>query len=81
MENGNKSSEVIGIGEWLIVMLLSVIPVVNIIMWLVWAFGGGTHPSKANWAKAQFIWIIVVGLMAILFWGSIATLAAVIANI
>jgi hypothetical protein len=47
------------------------IPLVNIIMLFVWAFGGGAPPSKANWAKASLIWlaifIVVYGLIALIF--------------
>ena len=45
----------ISTGEWIVSLILSYIPLIGLIMLLVWAFGGGTSPTKANWAKAQLI--------------------------
>lgn len=41
--------------DWLIVLLLTAIPVVNIIMLLVWAFGG--DDPKKNYARAALIYV------------------------
>jgi hypothetical protein len=49
----------ITLGEWMLTLLLCVIPLVNIVMLLVWAFSGNTNPSKANWAKASLIWFVI----------------------
>jgi hypothetical protein len=68
----------ITVGEWMITILLMIIPLVNIVMLFVWAFGSGTHPSKANWAKASLIWfaimIVVYILLFVLFFGMIASM-------
>nr|WP_285854046.1 hypothetical protein [Paenibacillus elgii] len=45
--------------DWLVTMLILIIPVVNLIMLFVWAFGGGANPSKANYAKAALIWMVI----------------------
>lgn len=51
------------VGQWMLTLFLVFIPLVNIIMLLVWAFGSSTHPEKANWAKATLIWMLIfVGL-------------------
>lgn len=55
----------ISIGDWMLTYLLLIIPIVNIVLLFVWAFGSNTHPSKANWAKANLIWILIV----IVFYG------------
>lgn len=34
------------------------IPLVNLIMLFVWAFGG-SNPSKANFAKASLMWALI----------------------
>jgi hypothetical protein len=47
------------IGNWLLTYLLMCIPVVNLILLFVWAFGGTTPESKANWAKASLIWMAI----------------------
>jgi hypothetical protein len=59
MENQN-GAEVVKTGEWVWTLFLTFIPLVNIIMFFVWAFGSGTNPNKANWAKASLIWIAIV---------------------
>lgn len=57
---------IISIKEWLITILIMAIPIVNIVMMFVWAFGGGANPSKANYFKASLIWIaIIIGIYII----------------
>ncbi len=69
---------VVTLGEWMITLLIAAIPIVNIIMLFVWAFGANTKQSKANWAKASLIWIaiaIVFYLVVIvMILGGLATL-------
>ncbi len=50
---------VVSVGEWIVTLLISVIPLVNIVMFFVWAFGSNTKLSKANWAKASLIWLAI----------------------
>ncbi len=54
--------------DWLLVMLLMCIPIVNLVMPFVWAFGGGNIPeSKKNWAKAMLLWaVIMIGVYVLL---------------
>ncbi len=72
MENEmrNSSAEVVSLKEWLITMLILCIPIVNIIMPFVWAFGSNTNPSKANFFKAQLIMAVVGIILWFLFLGS-----------
>jgi hypothetical protein len=59
----SKSSpltEVVSVGEWMLTLLISAIPVVNLVMFFVWAFGANTKLSKANWAKASLIWVGII---------------------
>ncbi|MBB4035783.1 putative integral membrane protein [Dysgonomonas hofstadii] len=69
---GNKS--VVSMGEWLITMLIMIIPLVNLIMLFVWAFGSNTPESKANWAKAQLVWMVIGIILVVIFWGAIAAM-------
>lgn len=59
--------ETLSIGDWLITLIISAIPLVNLIMLFVWSFSSGTHPSKANWAKATLILIAIVIILYIIF--------------
>lgn len=58
--------EVLSIGDWLITLIITVIPFVNIIMLFVWAFNHSTPTTKANWAKATLILIAVLLVLYII---------------
>lgn len=45
--------------DWIITLLITFIPIVNFVMYLVWAFGNETHPSKKTWAQATLIWLAI----------------------
>ena len=71
-QNFTKKQSVVSIGNWIITFILMAIPLVNLIMLIIWAFGNGTSESKANWAKATLILYLIVTLLVICFWGSLA---------
>lgn len=61
MQDINQGTQ--SVGQWMLTLFLTFIPIVNIIMLLVWAFGSSTHPEKSNWAKAMLIWFVIfIGL-------------------
>ena len=70
----HRSEAPISIGQWMIIMLLMLIPLVNIVMLFLWAFDGSTPPTKANWAKAILIWIGIILGLCIFFWTAIIVL-------
>jgi hypothetical protein len=53
-QSSHRSCDV-GIGEWIGTMLLLLIPIVNIVLIFVWAFGSETKRSKSNYFKAYLI--------------------------
>jgi hypothetical protein len=62
------------VGDWVVTLLIMFIPLVNLIMLFVWAFSDGTNVSKANWAKATLIWMLIGIVLGILFWGAIGSM-------
>ncbi len=56
------------VGEWFLTMLLTYIPVVNIVLLFVWGFGSNTQLSKSNWAKARLIWMAIGIVMSIIIY-------------
>lgn len=63
----------VSVREWIITFLLMIIPFVNIILLFVWAFSSDTNPSKANFAKAYLIWILIgiaLGILFVLIFGT-----------
>lgn len=60
------AEEPMSVGEWMITMLIMLIPCVNIVMMFVWAFGSG-NKSRANYFKATLIWAAIgIGLSILL---------------
>lgn len=69
---------VVTVGDWIVTFILMVLPIVNIIMLFVWAFGGSTPASKANWAKATLIIYLIIFILTVVFWSAIgATIAGI----
>jgi hypothetical protein len=66
MENQTTQYKPVTLGEWMLTLLLTAIPIVNIIMLFVWGFSKSTQPSKANWAKASLIWLAIIIVIYIL---------------
>ena len=65
------------VGNYIVVMLLSAIPIVNIILMIIWAIGGNSTPLwKSNLARAWFVMIAAAIVVSILFSGAIMALLA-----
>jgi len=56
----------ITIGNWILTFILLAIPLVNIIMLIVWAATGSTHPSKKSFAQAYLILIGAIFAIALM---------------
>ena len=73
---GHQQAPVVSVKEWLLTNLILMIPLVNIVMMLVWAFSSNTNPNKANYFKAALILFAIVMViylvLAVVFFGSIA---------
>ncbi len=59
MEEKNETIPPITTGSWLVTIILSTIPVVNLVALLYWAFSKSTDPNKANWSRAMLILILI----------------------
>jgi hypothetical protein len=66
--NENKTMSV---GDWIITMIVTAIPLVGFIILFVWAFSSGTNLSKKNWAKAALIFYAIIMVLYFLFFASI----------
>ena len=75
VQQPTSPAEHVSIGAWIGVFVLSIIPLVNIIMLLVWAFGGTTKPSLKNYARAQLIVVLIVIVLFIIVGVSFASFA------
>jgi hypothetical protein len=62
--DNEKSASVMKMGEWVLSIIISCIPLVGIIMLFVWAFSGDVNANKKNWAKAMLV-IQLIGIVLI----------------
>jgi hypothetical protein len=68
------------LGDWIINVLVSKIPLIGFIMLIVWALDKDSEPGRANWAKAELIVkligvgiaILIVGLLGFGFFMNFA---------
>ena len=63
-QDPNKA--VMTMGEWFITYLILMIPLVNIIMLFVWAFGDGNENRK-NFSRVQLIFMLISIVLLVLF--------------
>lgn len=76
--NQQNQSPVIPVSEWILTLFITAIPIVGFVMLFVWGFGSGTNPTKANFAKASLIFLVVGLILWFIIFGAIV--AAIIAN-
>jgi heme/copper-type cytochrome/quinol oxidase subunit 2 len=65
---GYKPVSVLG---WLVTVTLSCLPVINIVMWFIWAFSAN-RPSRKTFARAMLLIsliLIITSAILILFFG------------
>lgn len=72
-------SPIITVKEWMLIMLIMLIPIVNIIMMFVWAFGEG-NPTKQNYFKASLLWAAILLVIYAIIFVIIITAAATSSN-
>lgn len=59
------SSADMSVGEWLVVLIVSCIPLIGFIFLIIWACDGShTKDSRKNWAIAQLILMVIVTVAA-----------------
>lgn len=56
------------VGSYFVTLLLCAIPVVNLILLLVWAFGSGGPVSRKNFSRAILIWGLIGGAVWLVIW-------------
>jgi heme/copper-type cytochrome/quinol oxidase subunit 2 len=53
------------LGDWIISVLITKIPLIGFIILIVWAVDKNIDPDKANWAKAELIVRLIMIAIAI----------------
>lgn len=62
-----KSERPMSLSDWIITLIILMIPIVGFIMLFVWAFRRG-NISKKNFCRAYLILLLIFGLIGILFY-------------
>ena len=68
------------LGGWIGTFLLMLIPIVNIVLVFVWAFGNDTNRSKKTYFQAMLIMWLIGFVLSIVFGSAIAILIASFAD-
>ncbi len=64
----DSENSVVSVGNWLLSIIVTSIPIVNIIFLAYWAFNKNTNKTKSNWAKATLLlFVIIIALYAVMF--------------
>lgn len=50
-----ENEKVMTVKDWIVVTLFMMIPIANIVLLFVWAFGSDGNLNRKNWAKACLI--------------------------
>jgi hypothetical protein len=66
----NYKKEPLSLGGWIITLIILAIPILDIIMLCIWAFGGN-RDEREKFAKAALILIIIGGIISIGFIGCV----------
>lgn len=78
LDNQQSNSPIMSVGDWVLTIFLTSLPVIGIILLFVWAFGDNQKIDRANYSKATLIWfaiVLVLGLMFLMFFGGLAMLS------
>lgn len=67
-DNQQFESTPVSVTEWILSLFISSIPLIGTVMLFVWAFGGNTPISKANWAKAMLVLYLIGMVLIAVFW-------------
>ena len=61
----NRLTRPVGTSSFFVYEILKAIPIVNLIVFLVWAFSSGVNLNKKSYARAQLIWMLIGFIIAV----------------
>lgn len=70
MEN-QEMAPVLSMKDWVVTLLITLIPMVGFIMLFVWGFSDSANPNKRNWARAALIMLAVTTVLYFIIFGLI----------
>jgi hypothetical protein len=69
--NGPQLEPPMTLGDWILTLIISVIPCVNIIMLFVWGFSQGGNTSRKNYCRAVLILYAIGFVLSLIFYSTI----------
>ena len=61
----------LSVGDWILTLIVLAVPLVNVVMYLYWAFSGSAHPTRRNFSRASLV-LFAIGVafyLVVLFIG------------
>ena len=49
----------LSVGDWILTLIVLGIPLVNVVMYLYWAFSSSVHPTRRNFSRASMVLFVV----------------------
>lgn len=62
------------VGDWVLTIFITSLPLVGLIMLFVWAFGDNAIKTKSNYAKAMLIWILIIIVLYVIIFAIFGSL-------
>ena len=60
MVNEYSDTRPMTVGDWMLTLLVLAIPIVNLIMYLVWALSGTGNINRRNFCRASIYWFLII---------------------
>jgi hypothetical protein len=67
MVNEHADTRPMTVGDWMLTLLMLAIPIVNLIMYLVWALSGSGNLNRRNFCRASIYWFLIILGIYVLF--------------
>ncbi len=77
IDSNSVETRPLTVGEWFVTILILALPLVNIVMYLYWAFADGVNLNKRNFCRASLLWAgvgIGIAFMVIVSIGGLGAL-------
>ena len=60
MVNEYADTRPMTVGSWMMALLVLAIPIVNLVMYLVWALSGTGNINRLNFCRASIYWFLII---------------------
>ena len=60
MANEYTDTRPMTVGDWMLTLLVLAIPIVNLIMYLVWALSSYGNINRRNFCRASIYWFLII---------------------